>query len=60
MCIFETDTVKSDSPVQIFRKEDLIQTVGLLYSLPPLISTMTPDGICWYCSASRLELFHGL
>ena len=34
MCIFESDTVKSDCPVQIFRKndkifKDLIQTVGL-------------------------------
>ena len=33
-CIFESDTVKSDCPVQIFRKndeifEDLIQTVGV-------------------------------
>ena len=33
-CIFESDTVKSDCPVQIFRKndeifKDLIQTVGV-------------------------------
>ena len=32
---FESDTVKSDGPVQIFRKmmiiKDLIQTVGLPY-----------------------------
>ena len=34
MCVFESDTVKSDCPVQIFRKmikifKDLIQTFGL-------------------------------
>ena len=34
MCIFESDTVKSDCPVQIFQEndeifKDLIQTVGL-------------------------------
>ena len=34
LCIFESDTVKSDCPVQIFRKmmkyyKDLIQTVGV-------------------------------
>ena len=32
LCIFESDTVKSDCPMQIFRKiiifKDLIQTVG--------------------------------
>ena len=33
LCIFESDTVKSDCPVQIFRKimKDLIQTVDLPY-----------------------------
>ena len=35
MCIFESDTVKSDSTMQIFRNyeifQDLIQTVGFLY-----------------------------
>ena len=36
LCIFESDTVKSDCPVQIFSKndeiyKDLIQTVGLPY-----------------------------
>ena len=36
LCNFESDTVKSDCPVQIFRKndkifKDLIQTVGLPY-----------------------------
>ena len=36
MCIFESDTVKSDCPVQIFRKNDkifknLLHTVGLPY-----------------------------
>ena len=36
MCIFESDTVKIDCPIQIFRKmikkfKDLIQTVGLPY-----------------------------
>ena len=29
LCIFESDTVKNDCPVQILRKRDLIQTVGL-------------------------------
>ena len=34
LCIFESDTIKSDCPVQIFRKmikyfKDLIQAVGL-------------------------------
>ena len=34
LCIFESDTVKSDCYIQIFRKmifKDLIQTVGLPY-----------------------------
>ena len=37
MCIFESDTVKSDCSIQIFRKtmqykfKDLILTVGLPY-----------------------------
>ena len=36
LCIFESDTVKSDFPIQIFRKmikylKLLIQTVGLPY-----------------------------
>ena len=36
MCIFESDTVKSDCPVQIFKENNeimkhLIQTVGLPY-----------------------------
>ena len=34
LCIFESDTVKSDSPVQIFRKmfKDLIQIVGVKFT----------------------------
>ena len=33
LCIFESDTVKSDCPIQILRKiiKYLIQTVGFLY-----------------------------
>ena len=35
MCNFESDTVKSDRPVQMFKNDeifkDLIQTVGLPY-----------------------------
>ena len=45
LCIFESDTVKSDCPVQIFRKmdeifEDLIQTVDL-----PITSFTVSGGI---------------
>ena len=37
LCIFESDTVKSDCSVQIFRKndeifKDLIQTVGIYFT----------------------------
>ena len=40
MCIFESDTVKSDCPVQIFRKimtffKDLIQTVDIITRKKP-------------------------
>ena len=46
LCIFESDTVKSDCPVQIFRKmdeifEDLIQTIG--FKLPITSFTVSGD-----------------